>query len=180
MTEAGVATQASIEAVLAVLTEQIGTVKALIANHIDRHPGLRQEAALLDSIDGVGEATVTTVLAELPATVREYVRKADAFTGLALRRIESGSSVYGRSMMNKRGSPRLHKALYFPAIVACQHNQVVRAFSRKGDKYQRMLQNGLTKKQAVCAAMRKLLHLIIGVLKSGKPFDPALHNLKIC
>ena len=45
--------------------------------------------------------------------------------------------------------------------------------------YQRMLQNGLTKKQAVCAAMRKLLHLIIGVLKSGKPFDPSLHNTKI-
>ena len=61
----------------------------------------------------------------------------------------------------------------FPAIVACQHNPVVRAF------YQRMLQNGLTKKQAVCAAMRNLLHLVIGVLKSGKPFDPSLHKLKI-
>ena len=108
-----------------------------------------------------------------PTAVRQDVRKADAFTGLAPRRKESGSSVHGRSMMSKQGSPRLRKALYFPAIVACQHNPVVRAF------YQRMLQNGLTKKQAVCAAMRKLLHLIIGVLKSGKPFDPSLHHLKI-
>ena len=170
---AGVATQASIQAVLAVLTEQISTVKAMIGEHIDRHPGLRQEAILLDSIPGVGEATIATVLAELPQSVRQDVRKADAFTGLAPRRVESGSSVHGRSMLSKQGSSRLRKALYFPAIVACQHNPVVKAF------YNRMLQNGLTKKQAVCAAIRKLLHLIIGVLKSGKPFDPSLHNLNI-
>lgn len=173
LTVASTATQASIQAVLAVLTEQIAAVKAAIADQIDHHPGLKQQSDLLDSIPGVGEATIATVLAELPASVREDVRKADAFTGLAPRRVESGSSVHGRSMMSKQGSPRLRKALYFPAIVACQHNPVVKAF------YQRMLQNGLTKKQAVCAAMRKLLHLIIGVLKSGKPFDPSLHNLKI-
>ena len=169
---ASVATQASIEAVLAVLQEQITALKAAIADHIDHYPGLRQQAHLLDSIPGVGVATIATVLAELPAAVRKSVRSADAFTGLAPRRVESGSSVHGRSTMSKQGSPRLRKALYFPAIVACQHNPVVRAF------YQRMLQNGLTKKQAVCAAMRKLLHLIIGVLKSGKPFDPSLHNIK--
>jgi len=26
--------------------------------------------------------------------------------------------------------------------------------------------------EVVCAAMRKLLHLVFGVLKSGMPFDP--------
>jgi len=39
--------------------------------------------------------------------------------------------------------------------------------------------DGLTKKPAVCAAMRKLFHLILGVLKSGKAFDPSLQNLKL-
>ncbi|MFZ6046813.1 IS110 family transposase, partial [Pseudomonas sp. CR3202] len=29
-------------------------------------------------------------------------------------------------------------------------------------------------KQIVCAAMRKLLHIAYGVLKSGRPFDPKL------
>lgn len=165
--------QASIESMLAVLAQQIKTVKAAIAEHIDQHPDLRDAARLWDSIPGVGEATITLVLAELPASVRQDVRRADAFTGLAPRRIESGTSVKGRSRLSKQGASALRKGLYFPAIVACQHNPVVKAF------YQRMLQNGLTKKQAVCAAMRKLLHLIIGVLKSGKPFDPSLHNTKI-
>ncbi len=49
-------------------------------------------------------------------------------------------------MMSKQGSPRLRKALYFPASAACRHNPAVKTFSRKGDEYQRMLQNGLTKK----------------------------------
>jgi transposase len=164
--------QASIESMLAVLAQQIKTVKAAIAEHIDHHPDLRHGAELLDSIPGVGAATITLVLAELPTSVRQNVRRADAFTGLAPRRIESGTSVKGRSRLSKQGASRLRKGLYFPAIVACKHNPVVKAF------YQRMLQNGLTKKQAVCAAMRKLLHLIIGVLKSGKPFDPSLHNIK--
>ncbi len=165
--------QASIDAILMALAEQIKTVKVAIAEHIDRHPDLREEAKRLDSIPGVGTATITLVLAELPISVRQDVRRADAFTGLAPRRIESGTSVKGRSRLSKQGASRLRKGLYFPAIVACKHNPVVKAF------YQRMLQNGLTKKQAVCAAMRKLLHLIIGVLKSGKPFDPSLHNIKI-
>lgn len=164
--------QASIESMLAILAQQIKTVKVAIAEHIDRHPDLREEAKRLDSIPGVGEVTIALVLAELPAGVREDVRRADAFTGLAPRRMESGSSVNGRSRLSKQGASRLRKGLYFPAIVACKHNPVVKAF------YQRMLQNGLTKKQAVCAAMRKLLHLIIAVLKSGKPFDPSLHNIK--
>lgn len=164
--------QASIESMLAVLAQQIKTVKAAIAAHIDQHPDLRDAAQLLDSIPGVGEATITLVLAELPTSVRQCVRRADAFTGLAPRRIESGTSVKGRSRLSKQGAARLRKGLYFPAIVACHCNAVVKAF------YQRMLHNRLTKKQAVCAAMRKLLHLIIGVLKSGKPFDPSLHNIK--
>jgi transposase len=164
--------QTSIDTLLAVLAQQIKAVKVAIAEHIDRHPDLREAAKRLDSIPGVGEATITLVLAELPASVREDVRRADAFTGLAPRRVESGTSVKGRSRLSKQGASRLRKGLYFPAIVACKHNPVVKAF------YQRMLQNGLTKKQAVCAAMRKLLHLIIGVLKSGKPFDPSLHNIK--
>ncbi|MBA1193054.1 hypothetical protein G7007_21070 [Pseudomonas entomophila] len=29
-------------------------------------------------------------------------------------------------------------------------------------------------KQIVCAAMRKLLHLVYGVVKSDKPFDPQI------
>jgi hypothetical protein len=52
------------------------------------------------------------------------------------------------------------------AIVAKQHNPIVRAFCA------RLLAAGKTPMAVVGAAMRKLIHLVYGVLKTGKPFDP--------
>ena len=53
-----------------------------------------------------------------------------------------------------------------PALVAVQHQPQVRAF------YEHLLARGKTKMQVIGAAMRKLLVLVYGVLKSGQPFDP--------
>ena len=39
-------------------------------------------------------------------------------------------------------------------------------------------QGRLKPKQIIAAAMRKLLHLCYGVLKTGKPFDPT-HRLAL-
>ena len=51
-------------------------------------------------------------------------------------------------------------------MVALRHNPIVRAFG------ERLRANGLAPKAVVVAAIRKLLHLVYGVLKSGRPFDP--------
>lgn len=63
-------------------------------------------------------------------------------------------------------------AFYMPAIVAMRYNPIIRAFS------QRLLAAGKPKMLVVGAAMRKLAHMVYGVLKSGKPFDPALALIK--
>ena len=39
---------------------------------------------------------------------------------------------------------------------------------------ERMKAKGKAGKQIACAAMRKLLYIAYGVLKSGQPFDPTL------
>ena len=39
---------------------------------------------------------------------------------------------------------------------------------------QRLQRAGKAKMVIVVAAMRKLLHLVYGILKSGRPFDPVL------
>ena len=51
-----------------------------------------------------------------------------------------------------------------PGMVAKHHNPVIIAMA------QRLEQRGLTPKAIVGASMRKLVHLIYGVLKSGQPF----------
>ncbi len=87
------------------------------------------------------------------------------FIGVTPRQRMSGSSVKGRTMMSRSGHAQLRRALYMPGLVARRYNPVLKAF---GD---RLSAAGLAPKAVVGAAMRKLAHLIYGVINSGKPFD---------
>jgi len=53
-----------------------------------------------------------------------------------------------------------------PGITARNWNPIISPFC------DRLSQNGLSPMEVICASMRKLLHLVYGILKSGKPFDP--------
>ena len=68
-------------------------------------------------------------------------------------------------MISRTGHAALRKALYMPGLVALRHSPILQVFGA------RMKANGLAPKAVVGAAMRKLAHLIYGVVKSGKPFD---------
>ena len=139
---------------------------AEIREHIDRHPGLKEDCELLETIPGIGEKTATTLLAEIEH-LRHYkhARQAAAYAGLSPRLRESGTSGK-RSRLSKTGNSRVRKALFMPAISAKQHNPVLRQFS------ERLARRGKPKMAIIGAVMRKLLHLAFGVLKTRKPFDP--------
>ena len=161
------AVRASVEELIAHLSEQIRKTQALIRDHIDNHPGLRRQRELLDSIPGVGETTAAALLAEVP-DIKQYrsARQVAAFAGLVPRERQSGSSVRGRVRLSKIGSARLRKALYFPAITALRCSPFFQQWAEG------LRQRGKSKMAVVGAAMRKLIHLAYGVLKTGKPFDP--------
>jgi transposase len=166
---AGVASEAvrgSLQQHLAYLDAEIRRTEKLIGEHIDAHPGLREQRDLLVTIPGIGKATAATLLAEMP-DIKAYrsARQAAAFAGLAPRRRESGSSVRGRARLSKIGSPRLRRALYFPAVTALRFNPLVRRWGEG------LSERGKCKLVVIGAAMRKLVHLAYGVLKTGKPFD---------
>ncbi len=58
-----------------------------------------------------------------------------------------------------------------PAIVAIKHNSIIKDFS------QRLNLAGKSKMVIVIAAMRKLLHIIYGVLKNKTPFDKNIKTI---
>ena len=154
---------------LAYLDEEIARRQELIRAHIDSHPGLRGQRDLLLSIPGIGAATAAKLLAEImDVKLYESARQLAAFAGLAPRPHESGSSVRRKAHLSKTGTPRLRKALYFPAVVAIRHNPYVKDLS------ERLRARGKCPMQIIGAAMRKLVHLAYGVLKSGRPFDPGM------
>jgi transposase len=160
---------ASLEATRAFLSQEIAKVQRLLQEQVEQSAELRGQQLLLCSIPGVGLWTAVRVLAEIDE-VRAAVdaRQLAAYAGLTPRERTSGSSVHRPPRLAKTGNSRLRRALYMPAIVAMRHNPAVRALA------ERLRARGKRPMVIVGAAMRKLLHLIYGVLKSGKPFDPAL------
>jgi transposase len=154
---------------LSYLDEEIARTEQMIRSHIDSHPDLREQRDLLLSIPGIGETTAVKLLSEImDVTLYASARQLAAFAGLAPRLHESGSSVRRKAKLSKTGAPRLRKALYFPAIAAIKYNPYVKDLS------ERLRARGKCPMQIIGAAMRKLIHLAYGVLKSGRPFDPEM------
>jgi transposase len=152
---------------IAYLDQEIEKIRRQIADLIGQNPHLTRRKELLDSIPGIGKATIPHILAQLDdlekfTSVREMV----AFIGLAPKETLSGSSMKGKPRLCKIGHARLRKALYMPALVSIQCNPVMIDF------YNRLKEKGKNGKVIVCAIMRKLVHVIFGVLKSGKVYDP--------
>lgn len=149
------------------LDEEIEKIRQQINDLIGRNPHLKRRKELLSSIPGIGKATIPHILAELDDLDKfNHVREMVAFIGLAPKETLSGSSIKGKPRLCKIGHARLRKALYMPALVSIQCNPVMIDF------YNRLKDKGKNGKVIVCAIMRKLVHVIFGVLKSGKKYDP--------
>ncbi len=159
----------SIATVLATIKAEIKSVEALIHGHIDRHSDLKDQSGLLESIPGIGKATIARLLAFIGDVQRfEHAKALAAFVGLNPTVHQSGSSVRGKPHLSKKGNSLLRRALYMPAIVARRYNPVIKEFA------DRLKKAGKPNMVIIGAVMRKLIHIVYGVLKSGRPFDPSL------
>jgi transposase len=151
-------------------THQLETIDRAIGETIDQDATLRGRRDLLLSVNGVGETLAALLLVEMPEP--EVLRRSGemvAYAGLNPSHHRSGTSIDRPTRISKIGNATLRSSLYMPALSAMRYNPAVAALVA------RLKQAGRLKpKQIVIAAMRKLLVLCFGVLKTGKPFDPAI------
>lgn len=153
------------------LDEQITQTKKAIQDHVNQHEELKQMQTLLVTIPGIGKLTAAKLLGEIRNILDfQSARQLAAYAGLTPRNFLSGTSVHKKSRLSKTGNANLRKALFMPAIVATKYNPIVHTFCA------RLSQTGLKPMEVVGAAMRKLLHLVFGILKTGRPFDPNYLN----
>lgn len=151
---------------IAWLSVEIEKLESDIDDHIGRHPNLKHDAELLASIPGLGAATVPKLLGHLGDIRRfESAKTLAAFLGVTPKQRSSGSSVRGRTMISRTGSSSLRAALYMPSLVARRHNPILYRFA------ERLAETGMAKKAIIGAVMHKLVHLIYGIIRTGKPFD---------
>jgi transposase len=159
---------ASLEKHITILDAELVDLDAQMQTHLDDHPTLRAQRDLLRTIPGIGDATIARLLSECRAiTDFDSARAYAAFAGLVPRDHQSGTH-RGRARLSKLGSARLRRALYFPALTAMRYNAPLMAFSA------RLLAAGKHKMVIVAAVMRKLLHVVYGVLKHQRPFNPTV------
>lgn len=159
--------RSSLQAVLDTLQGEIQTVTRLIQQLIRQDGELSRQKNLLLSIPGVGELTAVRFLAEL-GDLREFqsAKQLAAFLGLTPEYKTSGSSVQTKPRLSKKGNAGIRQMLYMPAVVAKRFNPLIRALC------QRLAARQKCPMSQVGAAMHKLVHLMFGVVHSGKPFDP--------
>ncbi len=158
---------ASLHTVLETLGSQLKAVEQAIKEHLAAHAELRANLELLTTIVGIGMITAAKLLAEF-ADIEQYesAKAAAADAGVTPSRFESGTSVRRRPRMSKMGKAGVRSALYWPAITAMRRCAAVKAYAEG------LAARGKAKKVVIGAVMRKLVHIIYGVLKHRTPYDP--------
>ena len=147
------------------LVKQLAELQQVIDEHIDKHPDLQKDMALLQSIPAVGPQVGGNMLSVMHSHHFNSAEQLAAYLGLVPVERQSGSSVLGRAKLSKAGPARIRAVLYMAAIVATRCNPHVKAV------YERLLARGKSKMSALGAAMRKLVHLCFGVLKTQQPYE---------
>lgn len=146
------------------MSGQLVQLQQDIDQHIDRHQGLKDDLSLLQSIPAVGPQVGNNLLAVMHSHNFGSAEQLAAYLGLVPVERQSGSSVLGRARLSKAGPARIRAVLYMAAVVAKRCNPHVKAV------YERLLARGKSKMSALGAAMRKLVHLCYGVLKTRQPY----------
>jgi transposase len=159
---------ASLQVVLETLASQLEAVERAIKEHVQAHAELRANLELLTSIVGIGVITAVKLLAEF-ADLESYesAKAAAADAGLTPSHFESGTSVRRRPRLSKMGKAGIRAALYWPAITAMRYCPACKAYA------ERLAARGKPKKVVIGAVMRKLVHIVYGVLKHRTPYDPS-------
>lgn len=146
------------------LSKRMDKIEGLIADLVKSDEVLSESFNLIVSIKGVGKFTAYKVLSHVPhlqnfSTAKQFA----AYIGISPRQHQSGN-YQGKTTISRLGNATLRKSFYMAAMVAIRHNRLIAPF------VSRLRQNGKAPKSIICAVMRKLAHLVFGILKNKRPF----------
>ena len=158
---------ASLQRLIEQLQAEIELITAELRARLDQEAELKRQKELLMTIQGVGQLTAMRFLAEL-GDLRQFAdaKQLAAYLGLTPAWKRSGTSVHSRPRLSKQGPAQVRHLLFMPAIVAKRFNPIVHAFC------ERLADARKSDMAIIGAAMHKLVHLMFGVVHTGRPFDP--------
>ena len=158
----------SLESSIAYLENSRKSLQLAALELIKKDSLLLRKYRLLLGVKGIASLSALLILAEVAPLPNELTaRQWVAFAGLDPKSHQSGSSIDKKAQLSKAGNIYLRRALYMPALSAVFRDPAFQTFYRK------LLARDKRPLQAICAAMRKLLHGIYGMLRNDQPFDTA-------
>jgi transposase len=158
----------SLERGIQALRAERKRLQQAIDDHYDQHPDLKRQYELLKTIPAVGDKSANQLLCLLRSKRFDSARQAAACSGLVPVHHRSGTSVCLPPRLSKQGDPKLRKVLYMAAVSALKYNPQLRRI------YDHFVRDGKAKMAALGILMRKLVHIAYGILKHGRPYNPAL------
>ncbi len=147
---------------LKALDKQLSQVEAQMLELIERDDDWRQRYRLLISVPGVGQATATALIAELPELGKLNRQCIAALVGVAPINRDSGKQRGQRHIIGGRQSVR--NALYMATLTAHTWNPTIRAMA------QRLSAAGKPFKVMMTACMRKLLVILNTIIRNNEPW----------
>lgn len=128
---------------------------------------LAEPCAHLDSIPGIAQLTAMRLYSVFFDQERfNHAPKLVAHAGLCPAEQNSGTSVHRRASISKVGNAQIRKWLYMSALSVLRYDPDVRRWVGE------LKARGKSNQVISVAIMRKLFHLVHGVLKSGQAYDP--------
>ena len=160
--------RASIESLIAHLTQQIDELDEQLQQLVEEHPAWHKHDELLQSVQGVGDVTSATMIALLPELGTLNRKQISALVGVAPLNRDSGRKQGKRQIWGGRAAVRA--GLYMATLAATRCNAQLSAYM------QQLRQRGKPFKVAMVACMRKLLCILNAMLRDGRPYDPQLQT----
>jgi transposase len=158
------------QTLLKAVAAQLDTLDAVIDAQIKNSPQFAQRAEIIQSVPGLGDVSVSAVIAFQPELGRVDRQAAAALLGAAPFDDDSGERRGQRHI--KGGRRKLRNLLYMPVMgAATRNNPVLKAY------YQRLLAKGKAPKVAIIACMRKLIGILNAMLARGEKWDPSKHAI---
>lgn len=144
------------------LDQQIEQILAPQDNQ-DNFPGSN-----LLTIPGVGKKTVAAFLSAVGLDGSNFSSavKIIGYLGFFPQIYESGTTRRDKTISN-RGPKYLRWAFYNTGVACLKHNPQMKTL------YHRKISEGKSSKQAIICVVKKLVQMMLSMLKSGQPYQPA-------
>jgi len=142
-------------------------IKEILENNFKEENDLLQE---VPGVGLIGKAGIIGILGSFKYF--ENHKQVSAYIGINPSYRQSGKSLNCTERISKKGNSALRTVFYMMALNAKKSNKACKIF------YERLLEKGKSKKQAIIAVANKLIKMLMSILKNKKRYDENFVSFK--